>query len=277
MRKEEINWRAYRKKMAASLSNKRNSLQKCISEEKIHLYNIADLKEDISAIDHGNFNMIIEKYKDHPEQFEDCFLPEPDDFPTDGNALYNEMLLVAPYSLIPYSNSEEQFQKLAQNVVKSTYFRVCNKYQHEVEWEMTEKNKSSLFSSIRKEFTKEIYDRIKNNPLNRYDSERMKTMEAETLFYLVFDDEINPKEILQQFEALGLVPLDESNCGWLDEEYIKEYSQGKLLVFNQEYLVEIDEYDHREQLEGEYGITDAGTLSTYKLCDVLRYKLGENQ
>ena len=75
MKKEQIDWQAYRKGLVSSLSNERLWSLGCNSEENFHLENIADLEDEIEAIDRGDFDMILEKHEEFPELFDDsCFL-----------------------------------------------------------------------------------------------------------------------------------------------------------------------------------------------------------
>ncbi|KAA3694442.1 hypothetical protein [Bacteroides salyersiae] len=81
MKKEQIDWQAYRKGLVSSLSNERLWSLGCNSEENFHLENIADLEDEIEAIDRGDFDMILEKHEEFPELFDDCLLSD-SDFPT---------------------------------------------------------------------------------------------------------------------------------------------------------------------------------------------------
>lgn len=81
MKKEQIDWQAYRKELLSSLSNERLWSLGCPSGENFHLENIADLEDEIAAIDRGDFDMILEKHEEFPELFDDCLLSD-SDFPT---------------------------------------------------------------------------------------------------------------------------------------------------------------------------------------------------
>lgn len=275
MREEQVNWRKFRRDLIASLSNERLwSLECTMDEDNPHLVNIEDLEEEIAAIDHSDFDMILEKHQEFPEFFDDYLLPETVGFPADSEALYNEILLIMPSSLFPYSNDESAFKKQAEDEFKVLSYMVCKKFDIEAEWERMISDLASPFNPVRDDIIKEILKRIKANPLNQYDPSRMKEMENQELYYLVFDDNTESQKILKQFQSLGFTPYDEGGCGWLDEEFIKEHSHGRILVCNHTDLVEIDEYEHKEQLEGEYGVVDSELIPTYKLCDLLRYHLG---
>ena len=84
MKKEQIDWKAYRKDLVGSLSNERLCALGAAPLDNTHLMNMADLEDEIEAIDSEDFNMILEKYEEFPDIFKDFLLPN-SDFPKTGN------------------------------------------------------------------------------------------------------------------------------------------------------------------------------------------------
>lgn len=80
MRKEQIDWKAYRKDLVGSLSNERLWALGAAPYDNTHLMNMADLEDEIEAIDSEDFDMILEKYEEFPDIFNDFLLPD-SDFP----------------------------------------------------------------------------------------------------------------------------------------------------------------------------------------------------
>lgn len=85
MKKEQIDWQAYRKGLVSSLSNERLWSLGCNSEENFHLENIAGLEEEIAVIDRGDFDMILEKHEEFLELFDDYLLTDSNFTTTDSN------------------------------------------------------------------------------------------------------------------------------------------------------------------------------------------------
>lgn len=85
MKKEQLDWQAYRKGLVSSLSNERLWSLGCNSEENFHLENITGLEEEIAAIDRGDFDMILEKHEEFLELFDDYLLPDSNFTTTDSN------------------------------------------------------------------------------------------------------------------------------------------------------------------------------------------------
>ncbi|RHH14422.1 hypothetical protein DW228_06370 [Bacteroides fragilis] len=85
MRKEQIDWQAYRKDLVGSLSNERLCALGSAPLDNTHLMNMADLEDEIEAIDSEDFDMILEKYEEFPDIFKDFLLPDSSFPTTDSN------------------------------------------------------------------------------------------------------------------------------------------------------------------------------------------------
>lgn len=83
MKKEQIDWQAYRKELVGTLANER--LYALGSVDNTHLVNMADFEDEIEAIDSEDFDMILEKYEEFPDIFKDFLLPDSDSPTTDSN------------------------------------------------------------------------------------------------------------------------------------------------------------------------------------------------
>lgn len=71
MEKEQIDWDAYHNELVNSLANERIWELGCLSEYNPHTENVENIQEELDAIEHSDYEMIINKYADTPEYFND--------------------------------------------------------------------------------------------------------------------------------------------------------------------------------------------------------------
>ena len=75
MEKEQIDWKQYHEELLSSLSNERIWSMGCNGDHNYHLQNIAEIEEDLVAINNSQYDLILSKHSDTPEYFEDFLLP----------------------------------------------------------------------------------------------------------------------------------------------------------------------------------------------------------
>lgn len=75
MEKEQIDWKQYREELLSSLSNERIWAMGCNEVHNYHLQNIAEMEEELVAINNSQYDLILSKHSDTPEYFDDFLLP----------------------------------------------------------------------------------------------------------------------------------------------------------------------------------------------------------
>lgn len=71
MKKEQIDWQAYREDLAASLSNERLWANGYTGAHNPHIANMAHYETEIKQIDAGEYDEIISLHSEDPEYFDD--------------------------------------------------------------------------------------------------------------------------------------------------------------------------------------------------------------
>lgn len=74
LRKEQVNWKKYRENLLASLSNERLWAMGCDDVYNCHFQNVAELEEELESVDNACYELVLSKYGDAPEHFEDFLL-----------------------------------------------------------------------------------------------------------------------------------------------------------------------------------------------------------